>query len=74
MTPIGRSYSTSSARMRASDLAVVFLGAMTEVEPEDIDAGQHRRRSISADELAGPTVATILVCRWRRKIGALFRF
>ena len=44
---------------------VVLMGAVAEIEPEHVDAGPNSAAIISAVELAGPSVATILAARWR---------
>ena len=62
---MGRPPFSSSARMVAMRSAW-SLGAVAEVQPEDIGAGAEQPRIRSGVEEAGPSVATILVRRRRR--------
>ena len=46
---------------------MVILAAVTEIQPENINAGfEQRLRILSSEELDGPSVATILVICVRR--------
>ena len=67
--PMGRSNLSSSSRIIAKRCGMILMRAMTEIQPEYVSTGLEQSCQDSGEELAGPSVAMILVRRRRRSFG-----